>query len=137
MGILEEFGLDLKDLLKILIMFFLGIILITSLFFVLKYETNPIYQQNISYPIVLKKIVREKNKITYKLKFEIENSFIFNNKDIYITKEEYDLLKKGDKIPFIVNTGTKSIRLDEEKFNQLIEMRRLKKEGFQWKIILQ
>ena len=64
MGILEEFGLDLKDLLKILIMFFLGIILITSLFFVLKYETNPIYQQNISYPIILKKIVREKNKIT-------------------------------------------------------------------------
>lgn len=130
MRILEELGFDfgLEYFVKILIMLFLGIIFIASLFFVLKYETNPIYQQNISYPIVSKKIVRKKNKITYKLKFEIENSFIFNNKDIYITKEEYDLLKKGDKIPFIVNTGTKSIILDEEKFNQLIEELKMKKE---------
>lgn len=130
MRILEELGFDfgLEYFVKILIMLFLGIIFIASLFFVLKYETNPIYQQNISYPIVSKKIVRKKDKITYKLKFEIENSFIFNNKDIYITKEEYDLLKKGDKIPFIVNTGTKSIILDEEKFNQLIEELKMKKE---------
>ena len=130
MRILEDLGFDfgLEYFVKILIMLFLGIIFIASLFFVLKYETNPIYQQNISYPIVSKKIVRKKDKITYKLKFEIENSFIFNNKDIYITKEEYDLLKKGDKIPFIVNTGTKSIILDEEKFNQLIEELKMKKE---------
>ena len=106
MGILEELGFDLKDLLKILIMLFIVTIIITALFFVLKYETNPIYQQNISCPIVSKKIVREKDKITYKLNFKLKHFFILNNDHIYITKEEYDLLKKNDEIPFIFNTKT-------------------------------
>ena len=131
MGILEEFGLDLKDLLKILIILFIDIIIITTFLFVVKYEINPIYQQNISCPIVSKKIVREKDKITYKLNFKLKRFSILNDDHIYITKEEYDLLKKSDEIPFIFNTKTKSIRLDEEKFNQFIEMRRLKKENSQ------
>jgi len=86
-----------------------------------KSEEDPIYQQSISlsYPIVSKKVNRDEEKITYKLNFKIESSFIFNNKDIYITKEEYDLLKKSNEIPFIVNTKTKSIKLDEEKFAEL------------------
>ena len=85
------------------------------------YDKNSQYIQKTSYSISSKEIVREKDKITYKLNFKIENSFIFNNKDIYITKEEYDLLKKSNEIPFIVNTKTKSIRLDEEKFAELIK----------------
>ena len=85
------------------------------------YDKNSQYIQKTSYSISSKEIVREKDKITYKLNFKIENSFIFNNKDIYITKEEYDLLKKSNEIPFIVNTKTKSIKLDEEKFAELIK----------------
>ena len=91
------------------------------------YDKNSQYIQKTSYSISSKEIVREKNKITYKLNFKIENSFIFNNKDIYITKEEYDLLKKSNEIPFIVNTKTKSIKLDEEKFNDLIEELKMKR----------
>ena len=127
MGILEEFGFDLKDLLKIIIILFIDIIIITTLLFVVKYETNPIYQQNISCPIVSKKIVREKDKITYKLNFKLKHSSILNYDHIYITKEEYDLLKKSDEISFIFNTKTKSIRLDEEKFNDLIEELKMKR----------
>ena len=85
------------------------------------YDKNSQYIQKTSYSISSKEIVRKKDKITYKLNFKIESSFIFNNKDIYITKEEYDLLKKSNEIPFIVNTKTKSIKLDEEKFAELIK----------------
>lgn len=104
------------------LIFFVSIMIISTVSF-FKFEEDPIYQQSISlsYPIVLKKVDRDKEKITYKLNFKIENSFIFNNKDIYITKEEYDLLKKSNEIPFIVNTKTKSIKLDEEKFAELIK----------------
>lgn len=94
MGILEKFGLDLKDFLKILIILFIDIIIITTFLVVVKYEINPIYQQNISCPIVSKKIVREKDKITYKLNFKLKHFSILNDDHIYITKEEYDLLKK-------------------------------------------
>lgn len=128
---LEEFGFDLQDLVKILIILFIGIIIITTLLVVVKYEINPIYQQNISYPIVSKGIVREKDKMTYMLNFNLKQFCILNDNHIYVTKEEYDLLKKSDEIPFILNTKTKSIRLDEEKFNELIEKRRLKKESTQ------
>lgn len=94
---------------------------------ILKNKEDSQYVQKIAYSISSKEIVREKDKITYRLNFKIENSFIFNNKDIYITKEEYDLLKKSDEISFIFNTKTKSIRLDEEKFNDLIEELKMKR----------
>lgn len=108
--------------LMVCFIFFVSIMIISMVSF-FKSEEDPIYQQSISlsYPIVSKKVNRDEGKITYKLNFKIENSFIFNNKDIYITKEEYDLLKKSNEIPFIVNTKTKSIKLDEEKFSELIK----------------
>lgn len=108
--------------LMVCFIFFVSIMIISTVSF-FKSEEDPIYQQSISlsYPIVSKKVNRDEGKITYKLNFKIENSFIFNNKDIYITKEEYDLLKKSNEIPFIVNTKTKSIKLDEEKFAELIK----------------
>lgn len=107
------------------LIFFVSIMVISTVSF-FKFEEDFIYQQSISYPIVSKKVNRDE-KITYSLTFKIGNSFIFNNRDIYITKEEYDLLKKGDEIPFIFNTKTKSIRLDEEKFNDLIEELKMKR----------
>lgn len=108
--------------LMVCFIFFVSIMIISTVSF-FKSEEDPIYQQSISlsYPIVSKKVNRDEEKITYKLNFKIENSFIFNSKDIYITKEEYDLLKKSNEIPFIVNTKTKSIKLDEEKFAELIK----------------
>ncbi|EMB37574.1 hypothetical protein [Treponema denticola] len=108
--------------LMVCFIFFVSIMIISTVSF-FKSEEDPIYQQSISlsYPIVSKKVNRDEEKITYKLNFKIESSFIFNNKDIYITKEEYDLLKKSNEIPFIVNTKTKSIKLDEEKFAELIK----------------
>lgn len=113
----------LKTLFLMVCFIFFVSIMIISTVSSFKSEEDPIYQQSISlsYPIVSKKVNRDEGKITYKLNFKIENSFIFNNKDIYITKEEYDLLKKSNEIPFIVNTKTKSIKLDEEKFAELIK----------------
>ena len=85
------------------------------------YDKNSQYIQKTSYSISSKEIVREKDKITYKLNFETKSSTDIKNHTIYITKEEYDLLKKSNEIPFIVNTKTKSIKLDEEKFAELIK----------------
>ena len=100
------------------------------------YDENTQYVQNASYPIFSKEIVREKEKIAYKLNFEKivvrekgiiyeinekEKPSILKDNTIYVTKEEYDLLKEGDEIPFIFNTETKSIRLNEKEFAELIE----------------
>lgn len=85
------------------------------------YNENPKYKQNISYPIVSKEINREKERITYKLNFKIKKFYSYKNYNIYIIKEEYDLLNEGDKIPFFYNSETKSIKLDEKKFYELIK----------------
>lgn len=94
-----------------------------------KYEKDPIYQQSISYPIRLKEANRKREVVTYKITLDI-NSLFFSN-SFYVTKEEYDLLKEGDEIPFIYNTQTKTKEFDEKKFNQLIEKLKLKKENSQ------
>lgn len=69
--------------------------------------------------------------LLHKIILKQKNSFFLNRLTILVTKEEYDLLKKGDEIPFMDNTETRSTEIDKKKFNELIEMRRLKKEGFQ------
>lgn len=93
---------------------------------ILKNKEDSQYVQKIAYSISSKEIVREKDKITYKLNFEIKSSADIKNHTIYITKEEYDLLKEGDILPCLYNTETKSIKLDEEKFNDLIEELKMK-----------
>ncbi|MGI5067092.1 hypothetical protein, partial [Treponema putidum] len=76
-----------------------------------KYEKDPIYQQSISYLIRSKEVNRKGKVITYKITLDI-NSLFFSN-FFYVTKEEYDLLKKGDEIPFIYNIQTKTKEFDE------------------------
>ena len=98
---------------------------------ILKNKEDSQYVQKIAYSISSKEIVREKDKITYKLNFEIKSSADIKNHTIYITKEEYDLLKEGDILPCLYNTETKSIKLDEKEFAKLIKFLK-DKEDTKW-----
>ena len=69
--------------------------------------------------------------LLHKIILKQKNSSFLNRLTIFVTKEEYDLLEKGDEIPFMDNTETMSTEIDKKKFNRFIEMKRLKKENSQ------
>lgn len=84
------------------------------------YEKDSRYTEDVVCPIFSKETYRTIGETIYKLNFYIKGS-IFDDNYIYVTKEEYKLLKTKTEIPFLYNTETKSIKINEKKFYELIK----------------
>lgn len=94
------------------------------------YDKDSRYIEDVVCPIFSKETKQKGVETIYRLNFYIKNS-IFDDNYIYVTKEEYKLLKANTKIPFLYNTKTKSIKINEKKFYELIKILK-DKEDTKW-----